>query len=134
MTRHEDKPENRPLMRLYALIGLISKANNEDKLTEAERRIDDILKGELEKHAKGEAEAAETAALGLATHRLEHLIAQRRVTLEGKQTRLCKREPDKTMAAVNEPAFGPELTSRDVREFESEQFCSVTVIDGAYIT
>ena len=38
------------------------------------------------------------------------------------------------MAAVNEPAFGPELTSRDVREFESEQFCSVTVIDGAYIT
>jgi hypothetical protein len=37
------------------------------------------------------------------------------------------------MAAVNEPAFGPELTSRDVREFESEQFCSVTVIDGAYI-
>ena len=86
MTRREDKPENRPLMRLYALTDLISKADNEVKLTEAERRIDDILKGELEKHAKGEAEAAETAALGLATHRLEHLIAQRRVTLEGKQT------------------------------------------------
>jgi hypothetical protein len=74
------------LMRLYALTDLISKADNEAKLTEAERRIDDILKGELEKHAKGEAEAAETAALGLATHRLEHLIAQRRVTLDGKQT------------------------------------------------
>ena len=86
MTRDDNKPENRPLLRLYALTDLISNANKEAELTEAERRIDDILKGELEKHAIGEADAAETAALGLATHRLEHLIAQRRVTLDGKQT------------------------------------------------
>jgi hypothetical protein len=85
MTRSDDKPQNGPLMRLYALTDLISKADSEAELTEAERRIDDILKGELEKHAKGEAEAVETAALGLATHRLEHLIAQRRVTPDGKQ-------------------------------------------------
>jgi TRAP-type uncharacterized transport system substrate-binding protein len=85
MTRAEHKPENSPLMRLYALTDFISKANKGAELTEAERRIDDILKGELEKHAKGEAEAAETAALGLATHRLEHLIAQRRATLDGAQ-------------------------------------------------
>ena len=83
MTRAEHKLENSPLMRLYALTDFISKANKGAELTEAERRIDDILKGELEKHAKGEAQVAETAALGLATHRLEHLIAQRRATLDG---------------------------------------------------
>jgi TRAP-type uncharacterized transport system substrate-binding protein len=85
MTRAENKPENSPLMRLYALTDYISKASKGAELTEVERRIDDILKGELEKHAKGEAEAEETAALGLATHRLEHLIAQRRATLDGAQ-------------------------------------------------
>ena len=84
MTRGEDKPENRPIMRLYSLNGLISNAENEAELMEAERRIDEILKGELEKHTRGEAEAGETAALGLATHRLEHLIAQRRTTLDGQ--------------------------------------------------
>ena len=93
MTRAEHKPENSPLMRLYALTDFISKANKGTDLTEAERRIDDILKGELEKHAKGEAEAAETAALGLATHRLEHLIAQRRATLDGaRASPLCDTE------------------------------------------
>jgi hypothetical protein len=85
MTRAEHKPENSPLMRLYALTDFISKASKRDELTEAEGRIDDILKGELEKHARGEAEPAETAALGLATHRLEHLIAQRRATLDSTQ-------------------------------------------------
>lgn len=83
MTRDVDAPNSRPLMRLYALTDFIRKAEHETDLTEAERRIDDILKGELEKHAVGEADAAETAALGLATHRLEHLIAQRRATLGG---------------------------------------------------
>ena len=85
MVRDESKPENRPLMRLYSLIDLINKANKEAELAEAERRIDDILKGELERHAIRQADAAETAALGLATHRLEHLIAQRRATLDSKQ-------------------------------------------------
>ena len=82
MTRGEDKLENRPIMRLYSLSGLISNAENDAELLEVERCIDEILKGELEKHAGGEAEAGETAALGLATHRLEHLIAQRRTTLD----------------------------------------------------
>jgi hypothetical protein len=76
MTRDEDKPENRPLMRLHALTERISKAGKETDLGETEQRIDDILKTELEKYAMGKAEATETAALGLATHRLEHLIAQ----------------------------------------------------------
>jgi len=54
------------------------------KFGDAEERIDQILKGELEKYTTGTAEPAETAALGLATHRLEHLIAQRRAVLNGK--------------------------------------------------
>jgi len=85
MTKEEGKPENRPLMRLYALTDQIRKANNEPELAETEQRIDDILKVELEKYASGNADATETAALGLATHRLEHLIAQRRETLSGNQ-------------------------------------------------
>jgi hypothetical protein len=50
---------------------------------ETERQIDEILKGELEKYAHGSVEPTEAAALGLATQRLEHLIAQRRATLGG---------------------------------------------------
>src|SRR6516164_11814853 len=84
MTKGEHKPEDRPLMRLYALTDQIRKADSEAELAEAERCIDDILKGELQRYAIGDAEATETAAMGLATHRLEHLIAQRRMALNGK--------------------------------------------------
>ena len=84
MTKEETKPEDRPLMRLHALTDQIRKSSSEADLAETESLIDVILKGELEKYATGNAEAAETAALGLATHRLEHLIAQRRAILNGK--------------------------------------------------
>jgi hypothetical protein len=84
MIKQEAKPEDRPLMRLHALTDQIRKSSSEADLAETEGRIDAILKGELEKYATGNAEAAETAALGLATHRLEHLIAQRRAILNGK--------------------------------------------------
>ena len=73
-------------MRLCALTDRIHKAGSEGDLADAERRIDEILKGELEKYAVGDAEATETAALGLATHRLEHLIAQRRAIIGGTRT------------------------------------------------
>jgi TRAP-type uncharacterized transport system substrate-binding protein len=84
MTKNEEKPENRPLMRLYALTDQIRKSNGEADLADAEERIDQILKSELEKYTTGDVEPAETAALGLATHRLEHLIAQRRALINGK--------------------------------------------------
>jgi TRAP-type uncharacterized transport system substrate-binding protein len=84
MIKQETKPEDRPLMRLHALTDQIRKSSSETDLAETEGRIDAILKGELERYATGNAEAAETAALGLATHRLEHLIAQRRAILNGK--------------------------------------------------
>ena len=71
-------------MRLHALTDQIRKSNGEADLADAEERIDQILKGELEKYSTGNADPAETAALGLATHRLEHLIAQRRALLNGK--------------------------------------------------
>ena len=71
-------------MQLHALTDQIRKSSSEADLAETEGRIDAILKGELEKYATGNAEASESAALGLATHRLEHLIAQRRAILNGK--------------------------------------------------
>ena len=60
MTRTEKKPEDRPLMRLYALMEQISKASTESDLAATERHIDDILKIELEKHANGNTNAAES--------------------------------------------------------------------------
>jgi TRAP transporter TAXI family solute receptor len=81
MMKGEDSPQQRPLMRLHSLINQISAANSEAELADAERDIDEILRQELEKYSSGETEAAETAALGLATHYLERLISQRRAGL-----------------------------------------------------
>lgn len=78
MTKDSYDPRESPLMRLYGLMDKIGAARGEADLADAERDIDEILKLELEKHAGGNAEAAESAALGLATHRLERLIGQRR--------------------------------------------------------
>jgi TRAP transporter TAXI family solute receptor len=71
-------PQERPLMRLYALTDQIDAARDEADLADAEQRIDNILKAELQGRPNGGADAADVAALGLATHRLEHLIARRR--------------------------------------------------------
>ena len=69
------------LVRLYALASVIRHATSEEELTNVEQNIDDILKFELEKHLHRDGDAAEIAALGLATHRLEHLIVQRRAAM-----------------------------------------------------
>jgi hypothetical protein len=84
MTRDADGPQPRPLLRLYALMDQVNDATSEAELTETERRIDDILKVELGRASNGDAAAAETAALALATHRLEYLIGQRRAGLAGR--------------------------------------------------
>lgn len=81
MTKGSYDPRESPLMRLYGLMDKIGAARSEAELADAERDIDEILKLELEKHSIGNAEAAESAALGLATHRLERLIGQRRTAL-----------------------------------------------------
>ncbi len=82
MTKTEEKPEDQPLIRLHGLMDQVRKSASDADLTRTEERIDEILRGELEKYANGR-EPAESAALGLATHRLEHLIAQRRAALNG---------------------------------------------------
>jgi TRAP-type uncharacterized transport system substrate-binding protein len=84
MTKGSRDPRESPLMRLYGLTDKIGAAGSEAELADAERDIDEILKLELEKHSSGNAEAAESAALGLATHRLERLIGQRRTALGGQ--------------------------------------------------
>lgn len=84
MTRREEKPEARPHIRLYGLMDRINAAASDADLAVVERDIDEIIKGELEKCARGEADAAEAAVLGLATRRLERRIAQRREKLASK--------------------------------------------------
>jgi TRAP-type uncharacterized transport system substrate-binding protein len=84
MTKGSSDPRESPLMRLYGLMDKIGAARSEAELADAERDIDEILKLELEKHSSGNAQAAESAALGLATHRLERLIGQRRIALSDR--------------------------------------------------
>ncbi|WFU44501.1 TAXI family TRAP transporter solute-binding subunit [Bradyrhizobium sp. CB82] len=84
MMKDSGVAEDRPLTRLFRLTEEINAANSEAELADAEWKIDEILKLELEKYSRGEAEAAEYAALGLATQRLERLISQRRAGLGGR--------------------------------------------------
>jgi hypothetical protein len=81
MMKDADGAENGPMTRLYGLVDEIRAADSETELANAERNIDEILKAKLEKYSRGEAEAAECAALGLAIQRLERLIGQRRAGL-----------------------------------------------------
>jgi len=84
MAKNEARPDDTPLMRLYALTDRIAAADGEADLAEVERHIDEILKGELQKQTGAGADPAQTAAFGLAGHRLEHLIVQRRAALAPK--------------------------------------------------
>jgi len=86
MARNSEQPETRPLNRLYALTDEITKARSGAELGTIEQNIDAILRVELAKSASGELETSETAALGLATHRLEYLISRRRIELDSHNT------------------------------------------------
>jgi hypothetical protein len=76
--KNERGTENLPLMRLYALKDSVAKATCESELAETEQRIDEIFRGELEKHARGGRDAVDTGALGLTMQQLANSIAQRR--------------------------------------------------------
>jgi TRAP transporter TAXI family solute receptor len=84
ISRDPSGADRTALTRLYALASPIGHAMSEEDLSDAEQAIDEILKTELERHIKGHVDAAEIAVLGLATHRLEHLIGQRRATIRCK--------------------------------------------------
>jgi TRAP transporter TAXI family solute receptor len=73
-----------PLDPLYALARRIRGADNEAELSAVEEEIDNILKLELAKYARGRLEAGDAAALSLAAHRLEHLIDYRRAILQDR--------------------------------------------------
>ncbi|MFD2182121.1 TAXI family TRAP transporter solute-binding subunit [Rhodoplanes azumiensis] len=74
---------------INALAGLrgfserIEAAADEPALTGIERQIDAILHAELDRIATRDPDAADPAALSLAIHRLERLIARRRAALAG---------------------------------------------------
>ena len=67
---------------LYELGNEIKGAKNAAELDQIEKRIDDMLKAELSRNASGEdADSNDMAALGLAAHRLQHLMNHRRTLL-----------------------------------------------------
>ena len=76
MSKGAESTEQRPSVRLHALIDRISDARTEADLIEIERSIDDILKYQLQHHS-AEDNPAEANALSLAVHRLEYLLRQR---------------------------------------------------------
>ena len=81
MLKDDPEPQERPLSRLFALMDRVREARDETELAKAEQEIDEILKLQLEQCAPGEIDAGEAAAVSLATHRLEHLVSQRRAAL-----------------------------------------------------
>jgi hypothetical protein len=84
MMKDADGSADGPLTRLNRLMDQIGTANSEAELEDAERNIDENLRAQLERYSRGEVEAAECAALGLAIQRLERLIGQRRAGLGGR--------------------------------------------------
>lgn len=84
MTKDATVAEDRPLIRIYGLMDRVRATNSEADLANVEHDIDEIFMAALEKYSRGEAEAAECAALGLAIQRLEHLIGLRRAGLRDR--------------------------------------------------
>lgn len=76
--RSDTGPKSK-LEPLYELGNEIRNAKSEAELEDIEKRIDDILKGELTRNAGEGADSAEMAALGLAAHRLQYLMSHRRM-------------------------------------------------------
>ena len=70
-----------PLDPMHALAGRVRNARGEAEFAQLEDEIDNILKAELARYAKGQSQAMDAAALSLAAQRLEHLIHYRRSTL-----------------------------------------------------
>jgi hypothetical protein len=72
------------------LVGKINEAKSESELSAIEQEIDEILKVELENCSSGKIDSAEMSAIGLASQRLQYLMAQRRVTLNGASAGLLR--------------------------------------------
>ncbi len=90
MTRDIGKPDERSSMRLYALVGKINEVTSETDLAAIEQQINEILKVELEKCSSGKLDAGEMDAINMASQRLQYLMAQRRLTLNGTGAALLR--------------------------------------------
>jgi hypothetical protein len=90
MTRDMGKHGERPSIRLYALVGKINEAKSESELSAIEQEIDEILKVELENCSSGKIDSGEMSAISLASQRLQYLMAQRRLTLNGASAGLLR--------------------------------------------
>ncbi|MCK1280698.1 ABC transporter substrate-binding protein [Bradyrhizobium sp. 61] len=71
---------------LYEMGNEIKNARSESELEDIEKRIDGILKSEIARNARADAESAEMAALGLAAHRLQYLMSHRRTRIRSAPT------------------------------------------------
>ena len=83
MTRDMGKSDERPSMRLYALVAKINDVKSETDLAAIEQQVDEILKVELEKCSSGQVDSGEMSAMNMASQRLQYLMAQRRLALNG---------------------------------------------------
>ena len=84
MARDPDEEQKLPSIRIHALIDRVYNAASDTDLVKVEREIDEILRRELQRYAStSDIGAGESAALNLATQRLEYLIVQRRLALNG---------------------------------------------------
>src|SRR5882672_218965 len=70
-----------PLDKLYAMARRIRQADNPDELGTIEDEIDDILRAQRARSAKGDVRAVDDATMNVAAHRLESLIHDRRTML-----------------------------------------------------
>jgi NMT1-like family len=89
MTKDPVEVGERPSMRIYALVEKINEAKSETELAAVEQQFNDILKEGLEKVSAGKVDENEVNALSLACQRLQYLMGQRRVALNGGNAALA---------------------------------------------
>ena len=81
-----DGTADSPLGAVYALADRVRHAADESELSAIESEIDNMLKEELTRMAKGGRRAAAASALSLAVQRLEILVNRRRAALQARAT------------------------------------------------
>jgi hypothetical protein len=64
-------------------VGKINDVMSEADLAAIEQQVDEILKVELEKCSSGQVDTGEMSAMNMASQRLQYLLAQRRLALNG---------------------------------------------------
>ena len=65
------------------MVEKISEAKSETELAAVEQQFNDILKEGLERVSAGKVDEGEVSAISLACQRLQYLMGQRRVALNG---------------------------------------------------